>query len=169
MLERIVYSSLAREPVTEEMLAGILDHARRKNEQAQLTGVLIAHEDRFFQVLEGPTEALDACLARIGADSRHSRMRLLSREVTQTRMFGNWRMGYAAPDRLQVAARDAVFSIYALTGDGTRSLEVDNKVARLTRSFLSSFGLMGLAGRNAARAADLDGVGGQGEGVRQGI
>jgi hypothetical protein len=76
----------------EAALAGILLDARRCNARDGITGALIARQDLFLQLLEGPAESVDAAYQRISRDDRHIEVRRLTRRETQTRMFPGWAM-----------------------------------------------------------------------------
>lgn len=151
MIYQKIYTSLMLDPLTDAELTEILNVSRANNTRDQLSGLLISHEKRFLQVLEGPEPAVKACYARILGDTRHTRVRMLSDATVDARVFPTWRMGFARPGELAADAKDAVFSIYNLSqGDGG-DLGDDTKVARLVRSFLASFGMLGAAGANRNR------------------
>ncbi len=76
----------------DAMLAGILVGSRRNNPKHDITGCLIVRHDLYLQLLEGPTEAVDALFARIKGDNRHLDVRSLVRETVETRMFPDWAM-----------------------------------------------------------------------------
>jgi len=76
----------------EAALAGILLDARHCNARDGITGALIARQDLFLQLLEGPAESVDAAYQRISRDDRHIEVRRLTRRETQTRMFPGWAM-----------------------------------------------------------------------------
>ncbi|PLK23832.1 blue light sensor protein [Porphyrobacter sp. TH134] len=74
------------------MLAGILSAARRNNPRYGITGALICRHDLYLQLIEGPTEAVDALYAVICEDDRHFDVRLLLSEAMGERLFPNWAM-----------------------------------------------------------------------------
>ena len=74
------------------MLAGILSAARRNNPQWGITGALICRHDVYLQLIEGPSDSIDALYARIKADDRHLDVRLLLRTEMNERMFPAWAM-----------------------------------------------------------------------------
>lgn len=95
-LERLVYESTATGPAEPpQTLPVILAQAQRNNARDDLTGVLAAHEDRYFQVVEGPREKLDDLLRRLEDDPRHKDVRLIDREAVTSRMFEGWTMANA--------------------------------------------------------------------------
>lgn len=69
----------------ERMLA----RARRRNENAGLTGVLLQCDRNFMQYLEGPTDALAAMLLEIRSDPRHSGMLPMLLEHVAVRLFAD--------------------------------------------------------------------------------
>lgn len=90
-LSQLIYAS---QPFGYEdtILNSILVDARRYNLRDDITGALVCRHDIYLQLLEGPTEAVDAAYARILRDDRHvGVIRLVSRQVDD-RMFGQWAM-----------------------------------------------------------------------------
>ncbi|MEQ8435481.1 MAG: BLUF domain-containing protein [Oceanicaulis sp.] len=72
----------------------ILDTARRRNAEMNVTGVLIIDRGRFLQVLEGAREVVSGLLLRIAADPRHGDMRLADFTEASERRYHTWSMGY---------------------------------------------------------------------------
>lgn len=92
----IVYVSEATVQLGEPELLRLLHQARAEHQQASLTGVLLYHEGRFLQVLEGPTEPVREFFARIAADPRHCKLEVLADGPRPARDFGHWHMGFTA-------------------------------------------------------------------------
>lgn len=99
MLECVVYVSRARLSgrIGAREVDRIIETSRRNNPAAGITGGLIFTELHFAQVLEGPTEALDALVSRIQADPRHDRFTIVERQPIDFRRFGTWSMAYRGP------------------------------------------------------------------------
>ena len=71
-------------------LLQILGGAQKRNEQAGLTGAIAVSGARYFQVLEGCGEAIDATLARIETDPRHNNVQIFARRPVPFRSFEAW-------------------------------------------------------------------------------
>ena len=68
-------------------LSNILLDARRCNRRDGITGALIARQDLYLQLLEGPKSKVTACYDRIRADDHHAEITpLVWREIKQ-RLF----------------------------------------------------------------------------------
>lgn len=93
-LVSVAYVSGETEPFDDGRLADLLTQSRRSNHANGLTGMLLHRRGRFFQVLEGPADAVDALLDRIRADGRHRDLRVLLREQIDARRFDEWTMGF---------------------------------------------------------------------------
>jgi hypothetical protein len=91
MLTQLIYSSVPF-GFDRSMLAGILVAARRNNPRDGITGALICRQDLYLQLIEGPTEAIDALYAKIVADDRHQDVTPLCRGEVDGRLFGDWAM-----------------------------------------------------------------------------
>ncbi|WP_269667571.1 BLUF domain-containing protein [Sulfitobacter guttiformis] len=73
-------------------LSGILLDARKHNLRDGITGALICRHDIYLQLLEGPSDKVQAAAQRIGRDDRHVGMKILLSESVADRMFGQWAM-----------------------------------------------------------------------------
>ena len=97
-LTRLVYVSAATRPFTSVELRQLLEKARAYNSRAEITGLLLYHQQSFFQILEGMDENLDELYERIDHDPRHHDVLLLSRQSVNERNFGEWSMGFVDVD-----------------------------------------------------------------------
>ncbi|WP_292020931.1 MULTISPECIES: BLUF domain-containing protein [unclassified Brevundimonas] len=109
-LFRIVYVSEAAGPAASGLmpLVDIIGVSDRNNRRDQLTGVLMRHEGRFLQVLEGARVDLDRTLARVRSDGRHTNLAVLSDRRVEARMFPDWAMARveATPDVARLLSAD---------------------------------------------------------------
>lgn len=92
MVKRIRYVSRFESPLSESDVQAIGEQSRRNNERLDLTGVLMASGGLFYQVLEGPAEAVDEVYRKIVEDGRHTDLLLLSTETGVDRLFPTWSM-----------------------------------------------------------------------------
>ncbi|MDB0052555.1 BLUF domain-containing protein [Ascidiaceihabitans sp.] len=90
-LTQLIYSS---QPFGYDstLLSTILNDARRCNIRDNISGALVCRHDIYLQLLEGPSEAVNAAYMRIIRDDRHvGAKKLVSRPVAE-RIFENWAM-----------------------------------------------------------------------------
>jgi Sensors of blue-light using FAD len=92
---RLAYRSKATSLLQPRELAALLKHARQRNAQLGLTGVLLVDGAHFVQWLEGPPEALRAVWRSIERDPRHTITELLAVPPGRERLFADWRMRLA--------------------------------------------------------------------------
>lgn len=124
---RVVYVSSASSSFSPENLTRLLETARRANEAADITGMLVYCKGEFLQALEGPPAAVRDTFARIEGDQRHRDIVQLQRGDA-SRLFSNWAMGFsnldcqaALPsfvqinDRLNLRRLDAMAALDFLT------------------------------------------------------
>jgi hypothetical protein len=92
-MKRIKYVSRFAMPFRENELEELGERAAEKNKDLDITGVLITSGGLFYQVLEGPKDAVDEIFGYIRADKRHTDLVVLGIEedVTQ-RLFPDWPM-----------------------------------------------------------------------------
>ncbi|MDQ1082065.1 MULTISPECIES: BLUF domain-containing protein [Microbacterium] len=93
-LVSVSYVSTAVDSFDDAALAELLAQSRASNSEHDLTGMLLYRRGRFFQVLEGPQDAVDELMAKIGRDPRHTDVRVLLTEQLDERRFSEWTMGY---------------------------------------------------------------------------
>lgn len=103
-LVRVAYASAASRRIDREELLQLLAKAREKNARLGVTGILLYVDDSFFQVLEGPLEAVTGIYARIEQDDRHSKVLKLIQEPITERAFPDWSMGMARVSREDLAS-----------------------------------------------------------------
>ena len=99
-LIRAIYVSTATRDLRDEELVSLLDVCRRNNATRGITGVLAYHDRSFVQVLEGPTNSVEALLATIDRDGRHAGMSIFDQSKVDGRTFGEWAMGWVRTSHL---------------------------------------------------------------------
>jgi Sensors of blue-light using FAD len=93
ILQILYVSSNAEHPEQRQsQLVSILAQARVRNAKEHLTGCLACWGDWFVQVLEGAPETVDAMMARIARDTRHTDVTVRMRREVRNRSFPDWRM-----------------------------------------------------------------------------
>jgi methanogenic corrinoid protein MtbC1 len=105
-ISTLTYQSRATKQPTSIELYGLLRKAKARNECADVTGMLVFKDARFFQWLEGPSDGLDAIWNSIQNDPRHKEIELLSRDSAQQRLFSQWDMRVTCPDDAFGLVRD---------------------------------------------------------------
>ena len=108
---RLIYSSRTHGDLSADEISAILKSARRRNEVEGITGLLLYHNRRILQVLEGPEHAVDACYDRISRDARHTDVRLVSRKPARSALFSKWFMDYEVPDDLVASGHRAMLTL----------------------------------------------------------
>ena len=93
-LFRIVYVSEATGLVGSGLmpLIDIIGVSEQNNRRDHLTGVLMRHDGRFLQVLEGARADLNRVMGRLSRDRRHENLRIVSDQSVPDRLFPNWAM-----------------------------------------------------------------------------
>ncbi len=91
-LVHCIYSSVQTRVLPPAELAALVEASRVSNAKQGITGILLHVEDTFFQVLEGPREAVDALYAKILADPRHKRITRIIQEPIARRYFADSKM-----------------------------------------------------------------------------
>jgi hypothetical protein len=89
---RLIYKSRSVAPLDWATVESILHHSHANNERNGISGFLMATGSHFMQVLEGTFEDVNSTYTRIARDPRHDQVVLLSYEVIDGRLFGDWGM-----------------------------------------------------------------------------
>jgi hypothetical protein len=91
---QITYLSRASAPLSAERLLALLQQCRDNNPASGITGMLFYGNGTFLQVVEGDAAAVEALVARIARDPRHSDFRILGRRTVEHREYADWTMGF---------------------------------------------------------------------------
>ncbi|NVK39436.1 MAG: BLUF domain-containing protein [Gammaproteobacteria bacterium] len=104
-LYRLVYASkstvdLQGSGVNLE-IGRILTKSKRNNPKLNIGGVLYYGDGYFFQVLEGARDDIYALYEKIGKDTRHSELKVLTEGYIDQGLFGDWSMHFV-PSKSQI-------------------------------------------------------------------
>jgi len=91
-LNLLIYKSRCNGLATWDVVNSILASSEQNNPTDGITGVLVATETHFLQVLEGEFEAVNAAFERIARDTRHDKLQLISFTDIEERKFSDWGM-----------------------------------------------------------------------------
>jgi len=89
---RLIYKSRANRRIDWDFVNELIDASEANNEEAGITGVLLASNTHFLQVLEGGFDEINRLFLRIARDSRHEDVQLISFGCVESRLFGGWAM-----------------------------------------------------------------------------
>ena len=96
MLQQLLYTSAAAVPFEQPAVDDLLEAARRRNQQAGITGFLLFDGSHFLQLLEGDARPLAALFdSKIAGDPRHRDVEQMIRQPIDRPSFSNWSMCYA--------------------------------------------------------------------------
>ena len=121
-LIHLVYNSAATEEFSDEALAVLLTKARNKNAALGITGMLLHVDGCFFQVLEGPEDAVNGLAETIRQDPRHGRMTTIINEPIARRAFSEWTMGFT---RMSASSAGEIEGLNDFFGTGKVLTELD--------------------------------------------
>ena len=93
-LYSLVYVSTATRLLAMDDIDRLLEKARQRNLDQDVTGVLLYSDGNFMQCLEGPAARLASVFETIKADSLHFGIIDLVREPIKSREFSEWSMAF---------------------------------------------------------------------------
>ena len=139
MLYQIAYVSLCRTRLNEELLLDILSVSKRNNTRDGVSGILMYHDQMFFQILEGERTCVKKCYARILCDPRHSAMSLMWEGDDGNRTFIPWALGYAGPYEIGFNSRHQHVSLADLASGTDATMNNDNLALQMAIHIFRSF------------------------------
>ena len=89
---RLIYKSRAKQRIDWEFVSELVAGSEDSNQEAGITGVLLATETHFLQVLEGSFDDVNDLFMRIVQDPRLDHIRLIAFDCVDSRLFGGWAM-----------------------------------------------------------------------------
>lgn len=95
-MEYLVFISTAQKLMSEAELLNLLQSAREKNTENNITGMLLYGEGTFMHVLEGEKEDLQTVYNHIQADKRHRNIIVMITGILKERIFSKWSMSFAS-------------------------------------------------------------------------
>lgn len=129
---QLAYTSTATDSMEEDDLQKILRKARSKNENLDITGLLLHAHGYFLQVLEGPESKVRDLYATIREDSRHTHVETLHSTQVAERTFPEWKMGL---EDLAVVAGEEGVSPFLQTGELPVESDPQNGLLRAIDQF----------------------------------
>jgi len=129
----VVYASEATVTFSDAALGTLLAHARAANEAVGVTGILLLVDTSFFQVLEGPIDAVASVYEKIARDKRHGRVLKLIEEPIAKPDFAEWSMGLARTTSPELAA------LPGFHGLGATRRRLDTLSEGMARTVLKAF------------------------------
>ena len=107
-LIQCIYTSAESINFSRDQLLSLLERARVVNSGLGITGMLMYEDGSFFQVLEGPPNAVRSLYKKISADKRHRRITKIIEEPVARRLLPDWSMGYSSVTREELKEVDGL-------------------------------------------------------------
>ena len=89
---RLIYKSRANQRINWDFVNELVSGSGDSNQEAGITGVLLATETHFLQVLEGGFDEVNELFMHIVRDPRHDDIKLIAFDCVESRLFGGWAM-----------------------------------------------------------------------------
>ncbi|MBK5928088.1 BLUF domain-containing protein [Rhodobaculum claviforme] len=130
MLASLAYASLSRIPAFSPGMLDLVRSCLARNPALGLTGGLYFDGVQFYQVLEGPPDAVEGMFATIAADPRHHAVQRLWDGPIVRRRFGDWAMKFLDGSARDTGLRDRFGYDSALRAGADQ----DDRITRLMRA-----------------------------------
>lgn len=89
---RLIYKSRSKSKIDWNTVNKIIESSEAYNMESNITGVLLATESHFMQVIEGDFDEVNRLFMRIARDPRHDEIQIVSFGCVDGRLFGGWAM-----------------------------------------------------------------------------
>ena len=89
---RLIYKSRSTVALNWDVVKDILHTSEAHNEAHGISGILLATNTHYLQVLEGKFEDVNTAFMNIVRDTRHHDIKLISFSVVDARLFAGWGM-----------------------------------------------------------------------------
>lgn len=130
---RLIYRSICSNAfLPNEDLRELVRRSAENNRAAGITGLLLLSGDRFLQVLEGPSDAVNRLFGRIIRDPRHHDIELIAFEQTGATYFDDW--GMHLVDLFDLSSHPRQYL--------TRKYRVENGVVQIPERLHEVYGLL---------------------------
>ena len=90
----ILYTSQATLQLSEADFIQLLTQCNQNNTRLGITGLLLYHNDKFLQIIEGEKESVQALYNTIHFDHRHQDVTIVEAGDQTGRNFPDWAMGF---------------------------------------------------------------------------
>ncbi|MEM7790039.1 MAG: BLUF domain-containing protein [Verrucomicrobiota bacterium] len=104
-LLQIIYISAAVENFKINDLEKLLIRTRLKNEEREITGIILYVEGNIMQVIEGQKDVVESLFIDIENDCRHRHVTVMARERIERRDFAQFAMGFKRTHKNQIERR----------------------------------------------------------------
>lgn len=135
MLSTVIYRSHICDEVPLSSLPALARSANQTNTSLGVTGILLFNGTHFFQLIEGPEEAVNAVYKSICNDTRHHNLVELMCDVTPSRRFG-----HAGMELFDLRQHDRAGVLQAVLDKGTTQYQLtyDDRALKLLRTFVEA-------------------------------
>ena len=106
---QILYESVATSFMTLEDVVPLLQKCNQQNFDIEISGLLIFHNNRFMQLLEGSKARIEFIMGKISNDPRHSNLKVLHETECTQRSMGAWAMAFTMDTNKSEALREYPF------------------------------------------------------------
>ncbi|MFK7794083.1 MAG: BLUF domain-containing protein [Gammaproteobacteria bacterium] len=115
---RLIYRSIASDEILiPEKLSKLANEASIYNRRVGLHGILALSDNKFLQLLEGPSRFVNELFCNIIQDPRHHQIELISFENSVRPEFNDWSMQLLELDKIDASMQSFLRKKYPMKGD----------------------------------------------------
>ena len=95
LLKTICYTSNPKRELSILELEALYDSSKRNNDKLSITGILVLHNNIFFQILEGEETVVNTLYQKIKKDPRHKNINEVLNFSIKEKTFNEFGVGYS--------------------------------------------------------------------------
>lgn len=124
---RLVYLSRPVNPFTDADFDDIENKSLSANSKRDVTGILIVHDDKILQVLEGREADVRELYAKIEADKRHEITKLVCEIESDERTLLTWNMVVRKMNNIPSEITDQYLQLYTELHSATPPIPIEEE------------------------------------------
>lgn len=117
-MHELIYTSVGTKAFSDSELLELLDSARARNKNSDITGMLIYKSREFAQILEGEISVVKDLYEKISLDKRHVHVNVFYEGETEHRSFSNWSMAFINMDKNKFESDEPLENILSKPNSG---------------------------------------------------
>ncbi|WP_437187639.1 BLUF domain-containing protein [Planctomicrobium sp. SH668] len=117
---QLVYTSIARAPLSGVELSRLLLKSRANNEISGVSGLLLLRSEGFLHLLDGEESDVEQTFTRIAADPLHCGIQIVRRAYVPAATFPEWSLGFSDLNKCRMEMPAELLNFFSKKGRPSR-------------------------------------------------
>jgi hypothetical protein len=121
----------------DAQVENILEVARSKNLDFNITGILKVNNNDFMQIIEGDVDPIEQLLNNISLDDRHKNFTIIYKENIKERLYADWTMAFKQVEENDLININKIYSWDDLITNAKSNVDISkNSIQDLVNFFI---------------------------------